>query len=170
MFQDYSGLVTELLRSGQLKSLSYRYQVKPAALKGVPKYKCAVLIKDLTSEPATYRYESDLDAIPLRYLTLTSRDNEILLRQECSTTLQEIKNFHARKLQALNFPESALKEHCAKLDLGMDGVQECNKGRRTLWVVAARLGGASGPIYPWKILNPLIGNPDAKPGADDILR
>ena len=170
LFSNYRDVVKNLLDSGQIKKLSYRYQVKPRALRETPTCKCAAYIEDRRTDPPTFSYESGLPTIPLRYLRFTASDGLVLLRQDSSTTLSEIKKFHARKLQALQYPEGALLEHCQKLDMAMDGVQECAKGRRTLVVVTVRLGGGSGPIYPWKVLNPLIGNANAKQTADDILR
>ena len=163
-------MVKELLDSGELERLSYRYKVKPRSLRDTPVCTNAVFIQDKTTDPPTYYFESNLPAIPLRHLQLSARQGQVLLRQDSTTTLSEIKKFHTRKLKALNYDPEAISQQWQCLDMGYDGVQESGHGSRNLLVVAARFGGASGPIYPWKILNPLIGNSDAKATADDILR
>ena len=160
--------VKDLLDSGEIKKLTYRYTVKRVALKETPPCQYAVLIEDKTSDPPTVRYETKLKAIPLKYLQLTDSDDEVMLRQEGRTTLAAIKAFHARKLKVLGYPAETLREHCQVLDIGADGVQESSHGSRTLTVVTVRLGAVK--IYPYKILNPLIGNKTAKVTPDDILR
>ena len=157
-----------MLDSGEIKNLTYRYQVKPVAMRGIPTFKYAALIQDFSTNPPTNVYEDGLKAIPLRYLQFKPSDEKTMLRQEGKTTLAELKAFHKRKLEVLGYPPEVLREHCQVLDIGADGVQESSHGSRTLWVVTVRFGGVK--IYPYKILNPLVGNSDAKATPEDILR
>ena len=117
-------VVKELLDSGEIKRLTYRYTVKPVAMRNTPTFTYSALIEDKTTEPSTFRFETNLSVIPLRYVQLTASDDEDMIRQEGRTTLRQIKAFHARKLAVLGYPPETLREHCQTLDIGSDGVME----------------------------------------------
>ena len=90
-----------------------------------------------------------------------------LLSQEAKTTLTEIKGFHQRVCVSQGRSEEAFLSDCMNIDLSIDGVTETTHGKRKFVFVTARFGPAA--IYIVKVMNPLVGDTNAKPSPYDVL-
>ena len=119
----------DLVQSGEM-ALSYRYGVKPSAMKGIPRFTYAVLVEDSSVEPPTMIYERNLSAIPDHYLRPHPNDHRAVLRYEGETTLADIKKFHRKVATSLDMTEDAFKEQCSNLQFSVDGVKESGHAAR----------------------------------------
>lgn len=158
--------VKELVESNQL-GCSYRFSVKPVAMKGTPRFRYSLLIQDGTTEPPTVYVKKELKTIPQEYINLGPNDKRIVLRQDGYTTLKDIKKFHRKVLKSRGVADEVFQRHCMNLDLSVDGVRETNYGQRTFSIMSARLGAT---IYILKVHNYLIGNADSKPTLEESFR
>lgn len=155
----------DLLQSGEM-TLSYRFGVKPTALKGIPPIRYGVLLEDTSTEPSTLRYKAPLDTIPAKY---RGGDPHLrLLRQDGLVRLSDLKAFHGKRLKALGKGRDVLLAHCACLDVSIDGVKESNHGNMTFFIVSVRFGG--GAIYLWRVYHHVLGDANAKPSIEETLR
>lgn len=156
------------LKRAKAVTASYRWSIRQPMKEGVPKVTFSVLIEH-RSRPAgeELEYITGMDVVPQDYSGLAGDDDRVFLRQDGKTTLQEIKNFHMRKCQKLGLSRREFLDHLWSMDFSADGVKESNCSRRTLVICSVRLHKT---IYLFHVLNPLIGNPKAKPSIDDILR
>ena len=159
-------MVKRLIDTKQLAT-SYRKGVKKHVMKGLPSFEFAVKVKDKSTNPPTMEYRRGLKALPDRLLTLEPHDDEVLLRQEGFTTLEEIKKFHFRVCQCQGVSYQDFLEDCWHLSLSVDGVKESAHAKKTLKLMSVRFGTRA--IYVYKVFNYLLKNNDAKPTPNEIL-
>lgn len=150
-----------------LLGCSYRRSVKPVAIAGTPTFRYSVYLEDERTDPPSYHLIDNLTKIPQEYINLGPNDKRTVLCQTGYTSLAEIKRFHRKVLASRGVPHEKFLWDCQHLDLSVDGVRETNTGRRTFHIMSVRLGGN---IYMYRIFNPLIGNPLAKPDLEAVYR
>ena len=142
---------------------SYKYSVKPQALKQIPPVFCTYYIKKESTEGTTILKTSEVRSIPTKYLQLSTTGEERLLRMESYVHLKDIKRCYLRTHGA----GIDKKEHFGSCQLSVDGVKESAKGKRTFVIVTLRIKSC---IYVYRVFNPLLGDSSSKPSPVDILR
>ncbi len=166
MFTENAPLITGLVNSGRI-SHSYLNTVKPTMVQGIPTVFSA-LYAHKVDEDGTKRtvHERDLITLPVEALAQEPPYSKVMWF-DSYVHLKEIVDLHiAEHLKRGMAPEevhNTLKEG----SLSIDGVVESRKGPRRFVVTSIRFGNC---IYLWRVLTPLIGDPDAKLYPEDLCR
>ncbi len=160
--------ISELLESKMITT-NYRHGIKPRSQIVIPKLTCALKVRQRGG--ANDFYVHGLSVIPARFLRCRVRVGTrwrrfyTVLRQECHTSLPEIRAHYERLHPRLS--RSQLDAIYKSAAFGIDGVCETNKGKRTLIFVTLKL---KDDIFLWRCLNPLKGVKGAKPSPEELLR
>jgi hypothetical protein len=159
---EYPKILT-LFRRGQITN-SYLNSVKPAGLRGLPKIKCAVKVREQDVLPDNHRglpenslndrifEERDLNAIPMKYIHPAADTNYTILVQEAYLSLRDIKTHFEKSHPRIT--GDSLKNVYQTANLGIDGIRESQKSTKKLIMISLGLDGC---LYPWKVLNPQMG-------------
>ena len=159
--------IADLKREGAVTA-SYRWSIRPSLVVNVPRVTYGCLIEDTSADPEDrISYIDGLSVVPEAFITFPAGGPQKMLRQDGRTTLQELKRFHWGQCQKHGADRRMFLNHLWNMDFSSDGVKESNCSQRTLLICSIRLGRS---VYLYQVFNPLLGNPDAKPTIDDVLR
>ncbi len=159
-------LISHLLLSGQI-SRSYKHSIKPTCLKGIPPvFQCVSLHKvdEETGETVTF-VRRGLTKICNQYLYAKPPFTKLIC-MESYVNLADVVDLHL-SLHENKTTEESLLNQLKNSSLSIDGVAESKKGKRRFIITTIRFGMC---IYLLRILNPLVGDDDAKQTAHDLLR
>ncbi len=157
-------LFGDLLDRGVLKP-SYSKGMKPHLLQRLPKFNISVLLKVEDSSKGYYYEKIDgLTEIPEEYLKLPANGKKILLRNECSVKVSDVKQLF---LDTHGGRSAANLQHLKNISLSADGVQESKRGSTTFIIVTMRIHQT---IYLVHIFDYRIGVAESKPTAVEMLR
>ena len=154
-----------LKETGQIGT-SYRHSIKPALLRGMPRFSYTTVVHDETVNPPIIDVTEDLKAIPQELLLLGPRCKRTLVRQEGHAKLSDVKMFHRAVLRAQGI-EQQWRQDCLSLTISVDGVAESKHAKRTMKLVTCRFGRHA--IYVLSVHSYLLKRAYAKPSPDELL-
>ena len=158
--------MTSLLQTGQFRG-SWRNFARPKALESCPKVKSSYLVERLYGGEVQHIFRQDLDRIPKDILSLPYDGTRRLLRTTAYVSLEEIKAHHRKLHEQRGVGEEETRRDFQHAHVSVDGMQESQKGTRSLTIISVRLGDC---IYLHSVWNPLIGVPASRPSPTDLLR
>ncbi len=166
MFCKNAGVIERLKNSGRITS-SYQNTVKPTALKGIPTIFCAINAHKFDEEGNLHKVlEKDLTVLPVEALN-TKPPYKKVLWYDCYVRLKEIVNLHIKIHLEKGFSVDHIHNTLKNCSLSTDGVLISKKGRRRFIITSVRFANC---IYLWRVISPLIGDPEAKLYAEDLCR
>ncbi len=166
MFTNNAPQIMGLVNSGRI-SHSYLNTVKPTMIRGIPTVFSALYAHKVDEEGQLQTvHERDLTSLPVEalaqeppYAKVMWYDSYVLLKDIVDLHI----TIHVQKGMKPEDVHNTLKEG----SLSIDGVVESRKGPRRFIVTSIRFGNC---IYLWRVVSPLIGDPDAKMDAEDLCR
>ncbi len=159
-------LISQLLLSGQI-SRSYKHSIKPTCLKGIPPVFQSVSLHKVDEETGdtVLFVRRELTKICNQYLYAKPPFTKLIC-MEGYVHLADVVDLHL-SLHQDKATEESLMNQLKNSSLSIDGVAESKKGKRRFIITTIRFGRC---IYLLRILNPLVGDDDAKQTAHDLLR
>ncbi len=159
-------LFQELLIRGEI-STSYKYSIKPTCLRGIPPIFMAVSLHkiDPDSGELSLFKERGLKKICNQYLYAKPPFKKLIC-MEGYVHLSSVVDLHLELHKGKTSYESLLNQ-LKNSSFSIDGVAESKKGSRRFIITTIRFGHC---IYLLRIVNPLVGDEDAKQSAHDLLR
>ncbi len=167
MFAEHRHLITDMIDRGQI-SKSYKNTIKPTCVKNIPPILlgyCAHKTKTGCDNSETI-IKRGLKNFTNKLL-YTKKPFKKVLWHEGYVRLTDIVNLHIEKHRKRGTSPQCLENVLTNATFSIDGMPESKKGSRKLIVATIRFGTC---IYLWRVLRPLVNDPEAKPDAEVLLR
>ena len=159
-------IILALRENGEIGT-SYRHSIKPALLRGMPRFSYTTVVHNETVTPPIIEVTEELAAIPQELLLLPARCKRTLVRQEGHVRLSDVKLFHRAVLRSQGLSTAQWKEDCQSLTISVDGVAESKHAKRTMKLVTCRFGKLA--IYVISVHSYLLKREFAKPTPAELL-
>ena len=167
MFAEHRHLITDMIDRGEI-SKSYKNTIKPTCVKNIP----PILLGYCAHKTKTGSDNSEMVIKRglknfTNKLLYTKKPFKKVLWHEGYVRLTDIVNLHIEKHRKRGTSSQCLQNVRTNATFSIDGMPESKKGSRKLIVATIRFGTC---IYLWRVLRPLVNDPEAKPDAEVLLR
>ncbi len=142
---------------------SYTKSIRPIVVsKLLPIYTSLYIMEKNARGNKFHRLEG-LKSIPNKYLNLPETKKWKLMRMEAYVRLEDVKKQYIQ----VHGDTEETKKNLLNCQLSVDGVSESRKGSRTFIIVSMRIGNC---LFLLHSFNPLVGVPESKPTAVELLQ
>ncbi len=167
MFAEHRHLITSMIDNGEI-SKSYKNTIKPTCVKNIP----PILLGYCAHKTKTGSDNSEMVIKRglkkfTNQLLYTKKPFKKVLWHEGYVRLRDIVNLHIEKHRKRGTSSQCMEKILTNATFSIDGMPESKKGSRKLIVATIRFGTC---IYLWRVLRPLVNDPEAKPDAEVLLR